>query len=162
MKVDVTSWRPVGYWVWDVKDPEEVCGICQNNFDGTCATCRVPGKDCPISVGLCSHVFHTHCLSKWLQTNLVCPLCKRDWRTSTFPPTLAQWSQPICPPRHPPQPLRLATRLAPFMYPGLDLILDTDLFSSPLPCPALLRFALTDDEDTPAASTSAARSEMTS
>lgn len=36
--------------VWDVKDPDDVCGICQNNFDGVCGSCKTPrgGDECPL------------------------------------------------------------------------------------------------------------------
>lgn len=36
--------------VWDVRDPDDVCGICQNNFDGVCGSCKTPkgGDECPL------------------------------------------------------------------------------------------------------------------
>ncbi|KDN37590.1 RING/U-box [Tilletiaria anomala UBC 951] len=79
MKVEVKSWRAIGYWIWDVKDPDDVCGICQNNFDATCAKCKVPGESCPLLHGTCSHIFHLHCIVEWLQNHTMCPMCKRPW-----------------------------------------------------------------------------------
>lgn len=38
----------MGYWVWDVKDEDDICGICQNAFDGVCGTCDEPGDQCPL------------------------------------------------------------------------------------------------------------------
>jgi hypothetical protein len=48
MKVHVKEWSAVGYWVWDVKDEDDICGICQNAFDGVCGTCEEPGDQCPL------------------------------------------------------------------------------------------------------------------
>ena len=48
MKVHVQEWSAVGYWVWDVKDEDDICGICQNAFDGVCGTCEEPGDQCPL------------------------------------------------------------------------------------------------------------------
>lgn len=69
MKVEVSSYRAVAYWIWDVSDephklyhyapPDEagidddddqdVCGICQAAFESTCPDCKIPGDDCPLS-----------------------------------------------------------------------------------------------------------------
>lgn len=48
MKVHIQDWSAVGYWVWDVKDEDDICGICQNAFDGVCGTCEEPGDQCPL------------------------------------------------------------------------------------------------------------------
>ncbi|KAK0559904.1 ubiquitin-protein ligase Anaphase Promoting Complex [Tilletia horrida] len=81
MKVKIKNYRAVGYWVWDTRDPDDVCGICQSNFDGCCATCKEPGDACPLLFGECTHEFHMHCIFKWLEgsNNPICPLCKRPW-----------------------------------------------------------------------------------
>nr|CCC90673.1 conserved hypothetical protein [Trypanosoma congolense IL3000] len=34
---------------------------------------------CPIVWGACSHVFHSHCISRWLQWRQHCPLCDQEW-----------------------------------------------------------------------------------
>lgn len=39
---------PLPASVWDVKDPDDICGICQSNFDGCCASCKEPGDSCPL------------------------------------------------------------------------------------------------------------------
>lgn len=110
MKVHVQEWSAVGYWVWDVKDEDDICGICQNAFDGVCGTCEEPGDQCPLCelinsnveihcdylcsacvpfvltvFGTCSHIFHMHCIIRWIEKmknekTALCPLCKRPWR----------------------------------------------------------------------------------
>jgi len=85
MKVTVSDWSAVGYWVWDVNnedDEDAICGICQNAFDGVCGTCDEPGDQCPILFGKCTHIFHMHCIIRWtekMQPEPLCPLCKRKW-----------------------------------------------------------------------------------
>ena len=74
MKVEIRKWAAVATWRWDLPE-DDVCGICQNQFDGTCPTCRYPGDTCslcerslsrrspttltfvPVS-GKCGHNFH--------------------------------------------------------------------------------------------------------
>ncbi|MCO5565633.1 hypothetical protein L7F22_019307 [Adiantum nelumboides] len=89
MKVTVSDWSAVGYWVWDVNnedDEDAICGICQNAFDGVCGTCDEPGDQCPILFGKCTHIFHMHCIIRWtekMQPEPLCPLCKRKWEEIT-------------------------------------------------------------------------------
>ncbi|KIK15359.1 hypothetical protein PISMIDRAFT_54505, partial [Pisolithus microcarpus 441] len=38
-------------------------------YEGCCPTCKMPRDDCPLTNtvwGQCSHVYHMHCLLKWL------------------------------------------------------------------------------------------------
>ena len=47
MKVRITKWNTVATWRWDIPE-DDVCGICQVHFDGTCPTCKYPGDDCSL------------------------------------------------------------------------------------------------------------------
>jgi len=59
-------------------------------FDGTCPDCLLPGDDCPLIWGQCSHCFHLHCILKWINPGNTsspmnaakqqCPMCRRDWQ----------------------------------------------------------------------------------
>ncbi|VUC36004.1 unnamed protein product [Clonostachys rosea] len=49
MKVTIQKWNTVATWRWDIPE-EDVCGICQVHFDGTCPTCKYPGDDCQLSL----------------------------------------------------------------------------------------------------------------
>ncbi|KIY74087.1 anaphase-promoting complex subunit Apc11 [Cylindrobasidium torrendii FP15055 ss-10] len=92
MKVKVTNWNAVAYWHWDVASAvddfsgeQEPCGICRNPYEGCCPSCKVPGDDCPLIWGECTHVFHMHCLLKWIGTSTSkqqCPMDRRPWVTA--------------------------------------------------------------------------------
>ncbi|RUS81529.1 hypothetical protein EGW08_010699, partial [Elysia chlorotica] len=74
-------WTGVATWKWIANDDN--CGICRMAFDGCCPDCKLPGDDCPLVWGQCSHVFHMHCIVKWLQsqsTNSPCPMCRQEWK----------------------------------------------------------------------------------
>ena len=46
-------------------------------------TGTVPGDDCPLVWGQCSHCFHMHCILKWLNAQQVqqhCPMCRQEWK----------------------------------------------------------------------------------
>lgn len=107
MKVKIKSWHAIAQWRWDTGNTDhdegdgegDVCGICRVPYEGCCPTCKVPGDDCPLSEcatrsfvifvtnsravwGECSHVFHMHCLLKWIGTpasKQQCPMDRRTW-----------------------------------------------------------------------------------
>lgn len=50
MKLNIKYYRAVAYWKWAMPEgSDDNCGICRNEFDGTCTKCKFPGEDCPIS-----------------------------------------------------------------------------------------------------------------
>uniref|UniRef100_A0A8C7CV86 Anaphase-promoting complex subunit 11 n=2 Tax=Oncorhynchus TaxID=8016 RepID=A0A8C7CV86_ONCKI len=81
MKVKIKQWNGVASWLWMAND--ENCGICRMSFNGCCPDCKVPGDDCPLVWGQCSHCFHMHCILKWLNSQQVqqqCPMCRQEWK----------------------------------------------------------------------------------
>ncbi|KXS09311.1 RING/U-box [Gonapodya prolifera JEL478] len=80
MKMKIKRWQAVAVWKWDLPDEDDVCGICRNVFDGCCPDCKSPGDDCPLIWGQCSHVFHMHCLLKWLEQESSRGQCPMDRR----------------------------------------------------------------------------------
>merc|ERR1712000_267693 len=86
MKVTIKTWNTVATWRWDISE-DDVCGICQVHFDGTCPTCRFPGDDCSLLSGKCGHNFHMHCIMEWIKQEAAkgqCPMCRQ-----TF-----EWTEP--------------------------------------------------------------------
>merc|ERR1711973_200521 len=81
LKVTIKSWNGVASWKWIAND--DTCGICRVAFDGCCPDCKLPGDDCPLVWGACTHCFHIHCIMKWLnsqQAQHLCPMCRQDWK----------------------------------------------------------------------------------
>lgn len=79
MKVNIEKMNLVADWIWDLGDNDH-CTICMNAFELPCPTCKIPGDDCPPVEGECGHIFHLHCLYKWLETNEKCPLDRFQWK----------------------------------------------------------------------------------
>lgn len=111
MKVHVKRWHAIAQWRWDTGSTDadaddadgegDVCGICRVPYEGCCPSCKMPGDDCPLSEifrllskashtsnclasvwGECTHVFHMHCLLKWIGTaasKQQCPMDRRPW-----------------------------------------------------------------------------------
>lgn len=78
---DFSGWNGVATWRWIANDDN--CGICRMPFDACCTDCKLPGDDCPLVWGQCSHCFHIHCIMKWLnsqQVNHQCPMCRQEWK----------------------------------------------------------------------------------
>ncbi|KAI0396491.1 anaphase-promoting complex subunit 11 RING-H2 finger-domain-containing protein [Xylariaceae sp. FL0594] len=87
MKVNIKSWNAVASWRWDLPE-DDVCGICQVHFDGTCPTCKYPGDDCGLLSGKCGHNFHMHCIMEWIKQESAkgqCPMCRQKF----------EWTEPI-------------------------------------------------------------------
>ncbi len=81
LKVTIRGWNGVCSWRWVAND--DTCGICRVAFDGCCPDCKVPGDDCPLVWGQCTHCFHIHCIMKWLnsqQAQSLCPMCRQEWK----------------------------------------------------------------------------------
>ena len=49
-----------------IKNIDKICSICIDNYH----------KDNIIYELDCSHIFHKKCLSKWIELNNTCPLCR--------------------------------------------------------------------------------------
>ncbi|CCG83745.1 protein of unknown function [Taphrina deformans PYCC 5710] len=89
LRLTRSDWHAVAIWKWDVAQ-DDVCGICRVAYDGTCSDCKVPGDDCPLIWGKCTHVFHMHCLFKWLNSEgskQQCPMDRRPFVQETAPTT---------------------------------------------------------------------------
>jgi len=78
----VKKWNAVTFWSWDICT--DTCAICRNKlYEPSIEAQANPGlaDDAGYSIawGCCGHVFHLDCISRWLKTRSVCPLCNREW-----------------------------------------------------------------------------------
>lgn len=79
----VHRWTAIAMWSYDIA--VDNCAICRNHIMDKCIECQSMQEtsnieeNCTIAWGKCSHVFHMHCISRWLNTRQVCPLDNRTW-----------------------------------------------------------------------------------
>ena len=73
----------VANWSWQLGDNDH-CTICMSPFECACPQCKFPGDDCPPIEGKCGHIFHLHCIYKWLESGTdKCPLDREVWKEKT-------------------------------------------------------------------------------
>lgn len=82
-----SKFNEVAMWSWDVQ--VDNCAICKNHISDICLECQenqigTNNCECQVAWGVCNHAFHHHCISKWLKTRSVCPLCDREWETNNL------------------------------------------------------------------------------
>ncbi|KAL0249142.1 hypothetical protein GEMRC1_004375 [Eukaryota sp. GEM-RC1] len=77
--LELLQYNGIAFWQWDTKD-RDCCGICHNSFDAPCPKCELPGDNCPLLWGECTHPFHMHCILRWLDEKIECPLCRQEFR----------------------------------------------------------------------------------
>ncbi len=83
MKVKLNKMNLVANWSWQLGDNEH-CTICMSPFECACPQCKFPGDDCPPIEGKCGHIFHLHCIYKWLNSGTdKCPLDREIWKEKT-------------------------------------------------------------------------------
>ena len=83
MKVKLNKMSLVANWSWQLGDNDH-CTICMNTFECACPQCKFPGDDCPPIEGQCGHIFHLHCIYKWLDSGTdKCPLDREIWKEKT-------------------------------------------------------------------------------
>jgi len=75
----MNKWYPVFMWKWNLES--KFCSICRNSIDEKCLECQSNSKfdDCPLTWGVCGHVFHHHCIENWLKSRNTCPLDNGPW-----------------------------------------------------------------------------------
>lgn len=87
-RFQVRKWSAIALWAYDIT--VDNCAICRNHIMEKCIECSATqemtniDENCSIAWGKCSHVFHMHCISRWLNTRQVCPLDNRSWEFKKY------------------------------------------------------------------------------
>ncbi|MEN2498449.1 MAG: RING-box protein 2, partial [Marteilia pararefringens] len=68
---------------FDLKDKD--CAICKFPLDSICNFCQdsESADECRLSIGKCTHMFHSHCINQWTDSNVTCPLDNLSWKFKT-------------------------------------------------------------------------------
>ncbi|XP_017872482.1 PREDICTED: RING-box protein 1b-like [Drosophila arizonae] len=78
-RFQIMNWNANAFWAWDIG--VDTCAICRNHIDELCNECLSNmSVDCPKACGVCQHVYHYHCISRWLTKRHVCPLDYLAWQ----------------------------------------------------------------------------------
>lgn len=75
----ITKFCPVYLSTW--QGEQDTCTICRSLFSSPCVNCEVSGitDACPFQEGTCGHMFHMHCIERWIAQDPTCPLCHDHW-----------------------------------------------------------------------------------
>ena len=68
------------FWNWNTHNDK--CPICRNYIFEPSINTDNKEKSKAV-IGVCGHSFHHDCISNWLQTRNVCPLCNCKWKYVT-------------------------------------------------------------------------------
>jgi len=82
LRVSIKRWHGIAHWTWNCGETDDVCGICQSEYEGVAPGGKFPGDECPVVWGKCHHCFHLQCINKWLETKTTCPICRSEWEYS--------------------------------------------------------------------------------
>ena len=77
------KWTGVASWSYGPN--VDTCAICRFKVMDLCCACQEKPDmdeedDCGAAFGVCGHVFHMHCITKWVDKRSVCPLDNKEWQ----------------------------------------------------------------------------------
>eukprot|EP01004_Peranema_trichophorum_P001244 NODE_11466_length_451_cov_12.335366_g10811_i0.p1 GENE.NODE_11466_length_451_cov_12.335366_g10811_i0~~NODE_11466_length_451_cov_12.335366_g10811_i0.p1 ORF type:complete len:121 (+),score=24.91 NODE_11466_length_451_cov_12.335366_g10811_i0:32-364(+) len=80
-RFEVIRWNSVFNWSWSFSEP--ICAICRNQLMDPCIKCEAEQEhntqDCSVIWGECNHVFHLHCIYKFVKNRPICPMDNEEW-----------------------------------------------------------------------------------
>ncbi|CAE7872774.1 Roc1a [Symbiodinium necroappetens] len=81
-RFQIKKWSAIALWGWDICT--DTCAICRNklyepSIEAQANPQLADVNGYSIAFGCCGHVFHMDCISRWLKTRSVCPLCNQEW-----------------------------------------------------------------------------------
>ena len=59
----------------------DTCPICQENINIRCSDCQKTTNHCATTMGECKHIFHSHCINKWLLQSKKCPIDNKPYKS---------------------------------------------------------------------------------
>lgn len=89
------EWEELQSVIWDGNNmvhlkwspQKEKCAICRNGMTELCIACESLKRsmDCHVSWGTCNHVYHNHCIIRWLRFRpRLCPFDSSQWEYPKF------------------------------------------------------------------------------
>jgi len=78
-EVVILNIKVQGFWNWNTHNNK--CPICRNYiFEPSMEKDDKNTTNSKAVIGTCGHSFHYDCISNWLKTRHVCPLCNSKWQ----------------------------------------------------------------------------------
>ncbi|XP_037959483.1 RING-box protein 1A-like [Teleopsis dalmanni] len=85
-RIEIRKLMPVAGWSYELE--LDICAICRNENTERCIQCQAARseEECATIQGNCKHIFHKHCIARWLEHRNVCPLDNQDWTYASDAP----------------------------------------------------------------------------
>ncbi|KAM3137093.1 RING-box protein 2 [Paramecium bursaria] len=94
-QIQIRDIKAFAVWKWQAQELENSsCPICRIQFIYRCMECENlyvqdnENRECKMAQGMCGHIFHAHCIEKWIKTKSnganqgLCGQCPQVWDIS--------------------------------------------------------------------------------
>ena len=62
-----------------IADKNTDCTICRQSINNNSIYAIEKGKISTVHMGKCGHIFHTECITPWVNKNPRCPICSEPY-----------------------------------------------------------------------------------